>query len=163
MPIRLSKEQDLGRMTEIYNQAIKKGACTADTETFTSEQRRNWFESHQNEKYPLYVLESDNEVIGYCYFTPYRPGRKAMDKTAEISYYLDEQYHGMGYGSRMMEFVLKQAEKNGFNTLLAILLSVNKTSISLLIKFGFKEWGCLPDIANFDHFACNHLFYGKKL
>lgn len=48
-----------------------------------------------------------------------------------------------------MEFMLSEAQRLGFRTLVAILLDCNSASIALLKKYGFSEWGqaagdCLP-------------------
>jgi len=36
-------------------------------------------------------------------------------------------------------------------------------NIKLAEKFGFKEWGCLPGIADFNGEICSHLYYGLKI
>lgn len=163
MCIRLSVRNDLEAMVEIYNQAILTKRCTADTETFTVEERLAWFEAHQSSEYPLYVYEIDDKVVGYLYFSGYRPGRKAMRFTAEVSYYIHSDYLRQGIGSKFMEFALKKAKELNYKTLIAILLEWNTPSIKLLEKFGFEEWGRLQDIADFDGEICSHLYYGLKL
>ncbi len=163
MGIRLAKEIDLKDLTEIYNQAILKGTCNAFTEIFEVEDRRAWFDSHQNEEYPLYVYEKDSQAVGFAYFTAYRSGRLAMRGTAEISYYVHEDYQGMGIGSQLMGFALERAVSLGFDTLIAILLSVNEGSIALLRKFGFEEWGRLSGAVKLSVGICDHLYYGRKI
>jgi len=163
MTIRLATQNDLSAMTEIYNQAITRQTCTADTITFTVEERQPFFDAHQNDQYPLYVYTVEDNVVGYVYYSAYRPGRKAMDGTAEISYYLHDAYQGRGIGSELMAFAIKKAKSLQFTTLVAILLSVNEASIALLKKFKFEEWGRLPGIASFDYGLCDHLYYGLKI
>ncbi len=162
MNIRLAVQSDLPMLTDIYNQAIIRKTCTADTEVFTVDQRQPWFDAHQNTQYPLYVCEEDGQVAGYLYFTAYRP-RKAMIKTAEISYYLHQDFQGRGIGSAFMAFAIETAPSLGFHTLIAILLGINEASTGLLKKFGFEEWGRMPGIAEFDHGVSDHLYYGLKL
>lgn len=163
MSIRLAKYKDLEAMVEIYNQAIETGRCTADTETFTVEERVSWFEEHQSLEYPLYVYEIDDQVVGYVYLSGYRPGRKAMRFTAEVSYYIHNDYQGQGIGSKFMAFAIEKSKELNYKTLIAILLEWNVPSINLLKKFGFEEWGRLLDIADFDGETCSHLYYGLKL
>lgn len=161
--IRLANETDLQAMTEIYNQAILRGTCNAFTETFETEDRMDWFVSHQNEQYPLYVYEKDDQAVGFFYFSAYRPGRLAMKGTAEISYYVHEAYQGQGIGSAMMKFALDLAEELEFDTLIAILLSVNEGSIALLQKYGFEEWGRMLEAVQLSIGRCDHLYYGRKI
>jgi len=163
MPIRIANNDDLQQMVDIYNQAILTKRCTADTETFSIQERQPWFQAHQNKQYPLYVYEQDGNVVGYLYFSAYRPGRKAMIATAEISYYLHQDFLGQGIGSQLMSFAISQGKTLGFKTLVAILLSINEPSIALLKKYDFTEWGRMHDIAEFDHGTCSHLYFGLKL
>lgn len=163
MNIRLAEYKDLEALVEIYNQAILTGRCTADMDTFSVEERTSWFEEHLSLEYPLYVYEVDNKVVGYIYFSGYRPGRRAMKHTAEVSYYIHKDYQRQGIGSKMMEFAIEKSKELNFKTLVAILLAFNIPSIKLLKKFGFEEWGCLPDIAEFDGEITSHLYYGLKL
>lgn len=163
MTIRLAIQKDLNALTTIYNEAILRQTCTADTDVFTVEGRQAFFDAHQNDLYPLYVYEIENKVVGYVYFSAYRPGRKAMIKTAEISYYIANGYQGQGIGSKLMTFSLEEAKRLGFKTLVAILLGVNSPSIGLLEKFGFEKWGSLPSIAEFEYGMSDHLYYGLKL
>jgi len=163
MNIRLAQYKDLESLVEIYNQAILTHRCTADMDIFLVEERISWFEEHQSLEYPMYVYESDNIVVGYLYFTGYRPGRRAMRSTVEISYYIHNDYQRQGIGTKLMEFAIKKSKELNFENLIAILLEWNRPSIKLLEKFGFKEWGCLPGIANFDGEICSHMYYGLKI
>lgn len=163
MSIRLAKYEDLEVLVEIYNQAIVTKRCTADTETFTVEERMSWFKEHQSLEYPLYVYEIDGKVVGYMYISGYRPGRRAMRFTAEVSYYIHNDYQRQGIGSKFMEFAIEKSKELNYKTLIAILLEWNTPSIKLLEKFGFNEWGRLPNIADFDGETCSHLYYGLKL
>ena len=86
-----------------------------------------------------------------------------MRFTAEVSYYIHQDYQGQGIGSKLMSFAIKKGKELNFKTLLAILLAFNVPSIKLLEKFNFSKWGCLPNIADFDGEVCSHLYYGLKL
>ncbi|MDF2673560.1 MAG: hypothetical protein K0R09_1825 [Clostridiales bacterium] len=163
MNIRLAEYKDLEAMVEIYNQAILTHRCTAAMDTFSVEERIPWFEGHQTLEYSIYVYEIDNKVVGYLYFSGYRPGRRAMRYTAEISYYIHRDYQRQGIGTKLMGFAINKSKELNFKNLIAILLEWNVPSIKLLEKFGFKEWGRLPEIADFDGEVCSHLYYGLKI
>jgi len=161
--IRLAEYTDLKALVEIYNQAINSQCCTADMDTFSLEERISWFEEHQSLAYPMYVYELDKKVMGYFYFSAYRPGRRAMKYTAEISYYIHNDYKRQGIGTKMIEFAIKKSKELNIKSLIAILLEGNSASVRLLEKFGFEKWGCLPGVADFDGEACSHLYYGLKV
>ena len=161
--IRPAAVSDLPRLTDIYNQAIRAGGCTADTEEFTELQRLPWLQEHLDPAYPLFVYELDNTVAGYVYLTPYRKGRKALQGTVEISYYLDFRYHRRGIGSRLVEHAIQAAKDLGYRKLIAILLSCNEASQALLKKHGFVQWGLLPDVAELHGRLYSHYYLGLDL
>lgn len=163
MSIKLAEYKDLEALVEIYNQAINSHRCTADMDTFSLEERASWFKEHQSLAYPLYVYELDEKIIGYFYFSAYRPGRRAMKSTAEISYYIHNAYKRQGIGTKMMDFAIEKSKELNFKSLIAILLEGNNASVKLLEKFGFQRWGYLPDIADFNGEVCSHLYYGLKV
>lgn len=163
MSIRLAENKDLEALVEIYNQAIVTHRCTADMDIFSVDERISWFKEHQSLEYPIYIYEVHNKVVGYLYFTAYRPGRRAMRYTAELSYYIHNDYQRQGIGTKLMEFAIKKSTELNFKNLISILLEWNLPSIKLLQRFGFKEWGCLTGIADFDGEICSHLYYGLKI
>lgn len=163
MKIRIANLNDLHAMTDIYNQAILTKRSTADLETFTFEERKPWFASHQNKDYPLYVIEKDEQVIGYVYLSGYRPGRRAMKDTVEVSYYIHLGHIRQGIGSKLLDFILDKARELNYKTVVAILLEVNIGSIKLLEKFKFEEWGRIKDVADLDDVVCSHLYLGLKI
>lgn len=163
MNIRKVEYKDLQALVEIYNQAIVTHRCTADMDIFTTEEKNAWLKEHQSEEYPMYIYEIEGKVVGYVYFSGYRPGRRAMRYAAEISYYIHKDYQKKGIGSQLMKFAIEKGRELKFKHLIAILLSCNEASIKLLDKFGFEQWGSMPDIADFDGSIHSHLYYGLKL
>jgi phosphinothricin acetyltransferase len=161
--IRHAKIDDLPSIVEIYNQAIRSCSATGDMKEFTVEQRLNWFNKFTADSFPIYVAEINNQIVGYATLSPYRPGRQAMNKVAEISFFLDYSFHGMGLGSLLLNYVINDCKRLGKLTLLSFLLDINSESVLLLKKFKFEEWGKFPNIINFDDFSCGHLVYGLKL
>jgi len=163
LKIRLAKINDLPFIVDIYNQAIRSGKATGDMDEFNVEERVAWFRKFCDYDFPIYVAESNGKVLAYATQSPYRPGRKAMSKVAELSFYVDYSFHGKGIGSALIEYAISDCERIGKENLLAILLDINEPSIRLLKKFGFKEWGHFPNIINFDGQICGHYIFGLKI
>jgi phosphinothricin acetyltransferase len=161
--IRHMKRDDLPAINEIYNQAVALKFSTAHTDPISMEDRQSWFMEHNQGEYPVFVWQEGDQVCGWLSFSPYRKGRKALQSTAEISYYVHTAYHNRGIGSSLLEFALKEAPGFGFKTLIAILLEPNTASVALLKKFGFKRWGNVPKVAEIDGGEYNHQFYGIRL
>jgi L-amino acid N-acyltransferase YncA len=161
--IRFASISDLATIVAIYNQAIQSKSVTGDMEAFTVEERVDWFNKFNADTFPIYVIEVEEMVIGYATLSPYRFGRKALNKTAEISYYINYSWHGKGMGSALVSHVLSDCKRLGKETLLAILLDINTGSTGLLRKFKFEQWGHLPNVADFNGVKSGHFIYGLQL
>lgn len=165
MQIRIATLKDLEQIIAIYNQAVVRGHCTADTEPLHTAQREEWFSEHTPEKYPLFVIVGENgeDIRGWCSLSAHRKGRMALANVAEISYYVDENHQHQGIGKQLIAHALQEAPKCGLHNLFAILLDINQVSISLLEKNDFTLWGHLPDIAEFPDRICGQFIYGRKV
>jgi len=161
--IRIAAEDDLGAITRIYNQAVAMQSATADVSPVSLESRKTWLGEHPPDRYPVFVAESQNAIMGWCSLSPYRAGRMALRHTAEISYYTDENFRGIGIGSFLISHAIEKCIEVGIKTLFAIVLDINGDSTRILEKFGFKEWGHMPDVADFDGQECGHLYYGLRV
>jgi L-amino acid N-acyltransferase YncA len=160
--IRSAKLSDLSHVDEIYNQAIALKA-TAHLEPLSKKERLDWLAQHDPDQYPVLVAESDGIVAGWLSISPYRPGRMALRFTAEVSYYVDENYCRRGIASKLMEYALAQAPRLYIKQMFAIVMEHNTASIMLLKKFGFKQWGFLPDVADFEGKKCGQFYYGRSI
>ena len=161
--IRHANVEDLPSIVDIYNQSIRSGTATGDMEEFSVEQRLEWFNKFDFENYPIFVAEEDNSILGYSYISPYRNGRKAMKNIAELSFFVDYLNHGKGIGSQLISFSINDCQRIAKHTLVAILLDINKESISILKKFKFEEWGRIPKSIDLNGSICDHLIYGLKV
>ncbi len=160
--IRFAREDDLSAILDIFNQAINSRNACGFTEEVDLEERQDWFADHNENSHPIYIAELDGIVVGYGSLSPYRPGRKAMRKVAEVSFFLDFNHHKKGIGSLLLKHMMADCPRLEINSLIAILLGTNEGSISLLKKHGFEEWGRMPKIIDFGEKVCDHLYYGTN-
>ena len=163
MIIRNFSINDLGAIVKIYNHAVDEKFATADTQYVTIDSRKEWFAQHSPITYPIYVVEENSKVVGWCSLSPHRPGRKALRSVAEISYYIHKDHRKKGIANSLITHTIKSAKALGFKNLISILIDLNKPSIYILEKFGFEKWGHLPDIAEFDGVICGQYIYGRKI
>lgn len=143
--IRTALESDLSAIVEIYNHAVATQIITADVEPVTVESRLAWFKSH-SEQYPLWVFEREGKIAGWFGLRMFY-GRAAYRSTAEISLYIAPQFQRQGIGQALLTHAIEQSPKLGIHTLLAIAFAENAPSVALLKKFGFEQWGYLPQVA----------------
>ncbi len=86
-----------------------------------------------------------------------------MTKIAEVSFFLEDEYKGIGIGSALLDHVIKDCHRIDKTTLLAFVLDVNIESDNLLKKYGFQEWGRLPGTIYIDDKIHDHIIYGLKV
>src|ERR1051325_6556675 len=163
MKIRLANQNDLPTIVDIYNQSIPSRKSTGDTHPVRVEDRIAWFEEHDPDKNPLFVAEANEQVVGWCSLSPYRPGRAALRFTREISYYIDFANHRRGIATVLVEHALAACPALQIKHLFAIVLEGNQASANLLKKMGFEQWGYLPRVADFDGKEVGHLYYGRHI
>jgi phosphinothricin acetyltransferase len=161
--IRTASAADLEAIVATYNEAVQQRFATADLQTVTTAQRLAWFHEHDPTAFPIYVAEQDRVVAGWCSLSAYRPGRAALARTAEISYYVRGASRGLGVGHALVEHAIRDAPRLGKHVLFAIVLERNTPSINLLKKTGFELWGTLPDVASIDGELVSHVYYGRKV
>lgn len=161
--IRIAKYHDLPAIIRIYNQAILAKNATADLSPKCAEEQIPWFEMHEPTKYPLYVYEDQGQLLGWCSISPYRQGREAVKEVGEISYYVEYSHHGQGIGSALVAHALEDCGRIGKRVLFAIIIEGNVRSIQLLQKYGFEQWGYLPNVVNIDGTLKGHVYLGKEL
>ena len=163
LTIRKAKPNDIIRITEILNQAIIAGKATAITETLKPEERLEWLNKHLDGKYTIYVAEIDGFVVGWLSLSPYRKGRQAFKRLAEITYYIDYDHHRKGVANALFKKAFEHCKQYNINSLIAFLYAENTASITLLKKFGFERWGLFPKTICIDDKELDHVIYGVRL
>ena len=163
MEIRVASSSDLSAINDIYNQAVADRYCTAHLEPVPLSERREWFDQHDPERFPVFVAELHGRIAGWGSLSPYRKGRQALAHVAEVSYYVERELRRMGVGRSLLEHAISEAPRYGFTVLMALLLDRNEASIALLTGYGFAEWGRMPGIAAIGEEVADHLYFGRRL
>jgi L-amino acid N-acyltransferase YncA len=142
--IRQAILEDLGAITEIYNEAILKTVATFDTEPKTLEEQKIWFANHGS-KYPILVAEQDGLVVGWASLSRWSD-RCAYSDTAEISLYVKEEFRGKGIGRKIMEAIIREGQKAGLHTVIAKIAEGTEVSIHLHESVGFEHIGIMKEV-----------------
>lgn len=164
MHIRDAVAKDLPVIVDIYNQSIPDRQATADTEPVTVASRLNWFDNRTANR-PLWVAaepNKPNKILGWLSFQNFY-GRPAYLHTAEISIYVTTAYHHQGIGSRLLSQAIAQSPRLQLKTLLAFIFGHNQPSLKLFSRYGFSQWGYLPDIAELDCNTRSLVILGRKI
>jgi L-amino acid N-acyltransferase len=144
--IRTSHLNDLPAITEIYNDAVLNSVATFDTEPKQLSERHDWFNLHQNPKYPMVsAVSSDDQVIGWGTLSPFHP-RPAYDPTVEFSVYVHKEYRGMGVGNAILEDLINRGTILGFHSIIGLITGSNIASLGMAEKFGFERVGLYKEV-----------------
>lgn len=133
--IRTFNKQDWASVSKIYAEGIATGFATFETEVPSY---NVW-----NEKYIKkcrLVAEVNNQVIGFVTLSEVSK-RKVYKGVAEVTVYVDKNERKKGIGKLLLDKLVIESEKEGFWTLQAGIFSLNKPSIQLHEKCGFRMVG----------------------
>ena len=150
--IRTATLDDLEDITTIYNYAINETVATFDTKPKNVEEQKKWFKEHGS-KNPIIVVEQDEAVVGWAALSRYS-NKCAYSDTAEISLYVQEKHQGKGFGTKLMDTVIREGKKAGLHTVIARITEGNKQSVRLHESVGFEHIGIMKEVG---------LKFGKRL
>jgi phosphinothricin acetyltransferase len=156
-------KNDIVQVNEIYNMAIDLDYATAHKEKLPPAYHKSWYEEHKKEKNPIIVAYQGDEVLGWNSLSYYRAGRGGLASVRETSYYVRNDVWNKGIASMLMEETIARAKTFGIDTLVTFIMDVNRTSVHLMNKFGFEEWGRLPEVLCMRNGKFDHLIFGKKI
>src|SRR2546428_3709420 len=136
--IRPATESDLPEILTIYNDAIINTTAVYNYTPHTLAMRKEWFDQKMADGFPVFVAESNNEVIGFSTFGLFRAWA-AYKYTIESSVYISPEHRNKGVGKLLIPPLLEQARIMQLHTLVAGIDASNIASIKLHEHFGFSE------------------------
>lgn len=139
-------------------------SCDSDEMKLTVEQEKAFIESNNSADNKLLISAFvDGQYAGNCNFE----GKTAFRKTAHrasLGIALFEKFTGRGLGRIMLEKLLAEAKRVGFEQMELTVFSENVRAIRLYERLGFKECGRTPDAARFpDGTSFDEIRMYKKL
>lgn len=141
--IREATPQDTQEMLEIFNYYIDNSFAAyleipVEPEFFQPSHAES--EPNKSERYPFYVMEEDNKVIGIGALRPYLPFPN-FQHTGVVSYFILPEYTRKGLGIKLLDVLCQEAKKKNMKSLLANVSSKNQASLNFHLKRGFAECG----------------------
>ncbi|MEG4318140.1 MULTISPECIES: N-acetyltransferase family protein [unclassified Microcoleus] len=162
MNIRDAVESDLPAIVQIYNAAVPGRMATADLQAVSVESRLAWYREHSPYSLPIWVMESEQNIVGWLSFQLFY-GRAAYQHTAEISIYVAPDRQNCGIGKKLLQSAITRSPELRLRTLMAIIFAHNQPSLTLFQKFGFQQWGYLPQVAELDGVERDVIILGLRL
>jgi L-amino acid N-acyltransferase YncA len=138
--IRQANEISLPQMLEIYNEVILNTTAVYDYEPHTLEMRKQWLEAKQQQGFPVFVAEEDEDgvIVGFSSIGPFRAWA-AYKYSVENSIYVKADCRGKGIGKLLLLPLIDAAKELDIHTIIASIDATNEASLRLHKNFGFAE------------------------
>ncbi len=91
------------------------------------------------------VIEDDGEILGFGMLKPFLPF-STFSRTATVTTFIAPANRHQGYGTILMETMIREAKKRGIVMLLANISSKNTESLVFHKKHGFFECGRMHEV-----------------
>jgi phosphinothricin acetyltransferase len=143
--IRAAAATDAAAIAQIYNEGIEDRLATFETEPRTAEDIAVWLD----ERLPLVVVESEEEVVAWAVAHDYRD-RAAYAGVGEFSVYVARAERGRGFGRAAMQGLIDECERRGLWKLVSRVFPENEASLALCRSLGFREVGIYHRHAKLD-------------
>ena len=146
--MRTATEADIGRITEIFNEAIPGGDAEWTERMHTDDDRLAWLREREATGRPVLVAERAGEVVGVASYGDFRDSalREGFRFVCEHSVYVDDAARGSGAADLLMDELESVARANGIRQMVATIDAFNDRSIRFHARRGFVEVGRMPDI-----------------
>lgn len=115
--VRKAELKDISQILDIYSYYVTDTAITFEYDVPDKEAFKRRFEKISG-KYPYIVAEQNKKIIGYAYAGEFI-GRKAYDWSAELTVYIDRNFHKLGTGRKLYDTIENILYKMGITNLYA--------------------------------------------
>ena len=132
---RFFDEKDWEKVCEIYTQGIETKNATFQVK---APNWQDWNNSHLNTC--RIIAELSGEIVGWSALSPIS-SRCVYGGVAEVSVYVSNEYSGQKVGTKLLEKLIEESEKNGIWTLQAGIFPENEASLKIHTNLGFRTVG----------------------
>lgn len=145
--IRPFQPGDLPALTALYNHYILHTTATFNDALLTEQGMLAKVEIAHRDNCPFLVIETaDGAVAGYACADRFRP--QDTNRLAELSIYLAPEFTGCGWGSPLLEQLVRELKQREFYAgLMAIITADNVPSLRFHRSHGFEDAGLWKNAA----------------
>jgi len=146
--VKYAVSKDVKQINNIVNYYIETSGANWAWAPRRLKDAKRWFLSHDFSLHPILVAKTDDgKVLGYASLSPFRP-KEGYWPVAEISIYVDKDYHNMKIGKMLMDKLLEHAYASKLEVITAWIDSENKKSIGFHSKWGFEIAGEMKNVGD---------------
>ncbi|MFM9988878.1 GNAT family N-acetyltransferase [Flavobacterium sp.] len=142
--IRVATIEDMPSVLEIVNHEILHSTSIWDYDIRTLEQQISILKEKKKHNFPFIVAEKKGKIIGFGTYGSFR-FKVGYQFTVEHSVYTDKDSIGKGVGKLLMTRLITLAKAQKLHTMIGVIDSENKSSITFHEKFGFKTVGIIKE------------------
>jgi phosphinothricin acetyltransferase len=142
--IRSFEIKDTQSILDIINYNILHSTALYDYKTRSFEDQKAILEDKINKGFPVIIAECDDKLVGFGMYSEFR-FREAYKFTVEHSVYVSPDEMGKGIGKLLLTQLIKLAKAQGLHTMIGVIDSENKSSITFHEQFGFKTVGIIKE------------------
>jgi len=136
--IRHATDNDLPQILAIYNDVILHTTAVYDYEPHTLDMRKQWFQTKQEQGFPVFVATENEKIAGLSSIGPFRAW-EAYKYSVENSVYVASDCRGKGIGKLLIPPLIKAARQLQLHTIIAGIDASNEASLKMHKCFGFQE------------------------
>jgi L-amino acid N-acyltransferase YncA len=142
--IRSFEIKDTQSILDIINYNILNSTALYDYKTRDYDTQKTILEDKVKKGFPVIVAESEGKIVGFGMYSEFR-FREAYKFTVEHSVYVSPDEMGKGIGKKIMTQLIILAKAQGLHTMIGVIDSENKSSITFHEQFGFKTVGIIKE------------------
>jgi phosphinothricin acetyltransferase len=142
--IRHFENKDTQGILDIINYNILNSTALYDYKTRSFAEQKVLLEEKIKKGFPVIVAEHDGILVGFGMYSEFR-FREAYKFTVEHSVYVSPNKIGKGIGKLLLTELIELAKAQGLHTMIGVIDSENKNSISFHQQFGFKTVGIIKE------------------
>jgi len=135
--VRPATSQDAAAIAAIYNHYVANSIITFEEEPVSVDEMSARL-AEVTGSLPWLVFESDGEVKGYAYASPWK-SRCAYRYSVETTVYLAAKSTGRGIGTQLYTALLADLRRRSLHSVIGGVALPNEASVSLHEKFGFEK------------------------
>lgn len=157
-----AEERHLTFILDLMNHAILFTNSIYDVRPRNVSYIEKWWYSKQQENWPVIVAESENTMMGFGTYGPFRPW-EAYRTTVEHSLYVKQNAQRQGIGEALLMELQSLALSAGYHSMIGGIDDSNTASLQMHKKQGFREAGQLHEVAFKNGNWLNLMFVQKTL
>lgn len=144
LSIRAAMAADIGRITDIYTDAVTHGTATYELEPPSRAEMLSRYQALIEAGFPYIVAEEDGVILAYAYAGPFR-ARPAYRFIVEDSIYVAPEAKGKGVGSALLQALIDECRRLGFRQFVAVIGDGGPSSASVRLheRLGLRHCGLL--------------------